>query len=145
MEVKRNKNKAKQQAKWNQFVSSLVKKAGLPTTTLVRLAFMNSYGNKYDINNYQDLTELSQKYGDKTIKQNYVTMNIIMEVLALTFDEYQKRFKYEQQQYMKRNNIKISPNNNILSQSHKMILSKFVLSPLASANGAVTPAAVTES
>ena len=64
MGVKGAKNK-KQQEKWNKFVSLLISNAGLPSTCLVRLIFMNPDGKKYDINNYNDLKELSTKYGDK--------------------------------------------------------------------------------
>ena len=47
--------------KWQKFLASLIKNAGLPSTCLVRLIFMNSDGKKYDINNYSDLKQLSQQ------------------------------------------------------------------------------------
>eukprot|EP01083_Nonionella_stella_P217464 780747_1 len=134
MGVKGAKNK-KQQEKWNKFVSSLIKNAGLPSTCLVRLTFKNSEGITYEINNYDDLKELSEKYGIKN-NNNYIRMNISIEVLALTFIEYQKRFKYEQNKYMKKHNIK-TQNNNLISDKHKQILSKFILSPLTITNAII--------
>ena len=135
MGVKGAKNK-KQQERWNKFISLLIENAGLPSTCLVRLTFTNADGQKYDINNYDDLKQLSQQYGDKQININYITMNIQIEVLALKFEEYQKRFKHEQDLYMKRNNIQLQQNK-LLSQHDKQLLSKFVLSPLTTTKAVI--------
>lgn len=132
MGVKNFKNKA-QQDKWNRFVALLIQNAGLPSTCLIRLIFKDSQNKKYEISNYKDLKQLAIKYGDKNKTKNYITMNIIIEVMALTYDEYQKRFKYEQDKYLKLHNIK----NKSSSPSQLKILEKFVLSPLTSTNAII--------
>ena len=125
MGVKGAKNK-KDQDKWNKFVSTLVEKAALPKTCLVRLTFTDSEGTKHEINNFDDLKELASSHG--IIKMNCFLINIDIEVLALTFNAYQKRFKFEQDEFMKKHKLNLSKNN--ISDNDKQLLSKFVLSPL---------------
>merc|ERR1712228_103922 len=65
-----------------------------------------------------------------------ITMNIDIEVLALTFDAYQKRFKYEQDEFMKQHKLNLSKNN--ISDTDKQLLSKFILSPLTTTKATIS-------
>merc|ERR1712228_973743 len=122
--------------KWNKFVSSLVEYAALPKTCLVRLTFTNSEGTKHEINNYDDLKQLSLSHGIISDNKHCITMNIDIEVLALTFDAYQKRFKYEQDEFMMQHKLNLSKNN--ISDTDKQLLSKFILSPLTTTKATIS-------
>jgi len=129
---------SKQQSKWNRFVASLIEHAGLPKTCLVRLTFMNTERQKYEITNYDELEKLATSYGDTHSTLHYITLHIVIEVLALTFDEYQKRYKYEQDRYMKQHHIKPDAmHNNLLTPQQKALLTQFVLPALTTTKAVI--------
>ena len=90
-----------EQKKWNAFVASLTKQAGLPSSALVRLTFLTSEETKYEITNYKELNRISKKFGNVT--QDYITSTILIEVLALNFDQFGRRFSYEYNAFIEKN------------------------------------------
>eukprot|EP01083_Nonionella_stella_P055365 146059_1 len=83
--------------KWNDLIATLIQEAGLPSTCLVRLTFMDAKQQRYTIMDSDALNKLAILFGEKTDES--ITMNVIIEILALNIEEYLKRFKYEHNKF----------------------------------------------
>lgn len=110
-----------EQRKWNAFVASLTKQAGLPSTTLVRLSYVTSEEDSIEIPNHKELNKISKQFGNAT--QGYITMTILIEVLALDFEQFGKRFKYEYDRFIEKNQSQ---------EMDKDLISQFKLEALTS-------------
>ena len=132
----------KGQERWNRFRALLVEAAGLPTTSLVRLCFINSEGQQHELQNLDDLRSISKQYGTVHTDGDRcsVSLQIVIEVLALNVSEYRMRFKYEQELFMKEHQIESARSDSghgALSELQKGRLSQFVLSPLTTTRAVI--------
>lgn len=108
MGVKSEAN-SKSSEKWNKFIQTLTTQASLPLTSTIRLVFVTPDNQRCSIKNFEELKSIAENYG--MIENGYYMLEIKLEVLGYSHEEYLRRYKAESSAFKDNNINNINDNN----------------------------------